>query len=128
MWRTKWQAISVRPYPEETRLVGKALERGYAVVAVSSVGRCWSAPADGPRVKAALSDITSKNADLAGKPIFAFGASSGGAFVGALPFITAVDGVIAQISSIRLPTHLADKVGRCRLKPAETRVETELVS
>ena len=96
--------------PEETSLVDKALKRGYAVVAVSSVGRCWSGATDGPRVKSALDALFAKNtnAPLVGKPVFAFGASSGGAFVGILPFITSVDGIIAQISSVRLPK-LSDK-------------------
>ena len=83
----------------------KALERGYAVVAVSSVGRCWSVEDDGPRVRDAIFAVLGKpvNAQLARKPVFAFGASSGGAFVGTLPFITSVDGIIAQISGVRLP-------------------------
>uniref|UniRef100_A0A7S0SD81 Uncharacterized protein n=1 Tax=Mantoniella antarctica TaxID=81844 RepID=A0A7S0SD81_9CHLO len=89
--------------PEETALVGKARARGYAVVAVSSVGRCWSGAADVPRVKRAIDAVVAKNVHLAGKPVFAFGVSSGGAFVGILPFFTAVDGIIAQISSVRLP-------------------------
>jgi alpha-beta hydrolase superfamily lysophospholipase len=80
-------------YAEETALVHKALKRGYVVVAVSSVGRCWSGAADAPRVKRAIDAVVAKNnAQLAGKPVFAFGASSGGAFVGILPFITSVDG------------------------------------
>lgn len=94
--------------PEETALAGKALERGYVVVAVSSAGRCWGGAADGARVKRAIDAVVAKNVDLPGKPVFAFGASSGGTFVGFLPFVTAVDGVIAQISSVHVPK-LADK-------------------
>ena len=96
--------------PEELAVVDKALARGYAVVAVSSVGRCWSIE-DGLRVKSAIDFVLGKkgNTALAGKPVFAFGASSGGAFVGTLPFITpVVDGIISQISSVRLPK-LTDK-------------------
>jgi len=40
---------------------------------------------------------------LKGKPLFAFGASSGGAFVGSLPFVMHVDGIISQISGIHIP-------------------------
>jgi hypothetical protein len=94
--------------PEETRVVAKALARGYVVAAVSSRGACWDASVDARRVVRALSRVSRLVPELAGKPTFAFGASSGGAFVGALPFYGAVDGVVSQISSIRLPSRLRD--------------------
>lgn len=94
--------------PEETRVVAKALARGYVVAAVSSRGACWDATVDARRVVRALSRVSRLVPELAGKPTFAFGASSGGAFVGALPFYGAVDGVVSQISSIRLPSRLRD--------------------
>ena len=94
--------------PEESRVVAKALARGYVVAAVSSRGACWDVNVDAPRVIRAVSRVSRLVPELAGKPTFAFGASSGGAFVGALPFFGAVDGVISQISSVRLPSRLRD--------------------
>lgn len=89
--------------PEETKLTAKALKRGYVVVAVSSSGTCWSTQHDAPRVAKALGRVTKMNKDLTDMPVFAFGASSGGAFVAGLPFFTKVDGVVAQISGVGFP-------------------------
>jgi hypothetical protein len=62
-------------------------------------------------VRAALERVRERaaNGALAAAPTFAFGASSGGAFVGALPFATPVDGVVSQIASVRLPARLTTR-------------------
>lgn len=97
--------------PEESRLVAKALKRRLAVAAVSSRGGCWRPSLDAPRVRAALERVRERaaNGALAAAPTYAFGASSGGAFVGALPFATPVDGVVSQIASVRLPARLTTR-------------------
>ena len=90
--------------PEETRVAAKALTRGYVVAAVSSEKACWNTQGDARRVAAALDRVRRRNPDLPrGAPVFAFGASSGGAFVAALPFFADVDGVVAQIAGVGFP-------------------------
>ena len=90
--------------PEETRVAAKALTRGYVVAAVSSEKACWNTQGDARRVAAALNRVRRRNPDLPrGAPVFAFGASSGGAFVAALPFFADVDGVVAQIAGVGFP-------------------------
>jgi hypothetical protein len=90
--------------PEEARVAAKALTRGYVVAAVSSEKACWNTQGDARRVAAALDRVRRRNPDLPrGAPVFAFGASSGGAFVAALPFFADVDGVVAQIAGVGFP-------------------------
>lgn len=91
--------------PEEARVAAKALTRGYVVAAVSSEKACWNTKAgDARRVAAALERVKRRNPDLPNDaPVYAFGASSGGAFVAALPFFADVDGVVAQIAGVGFP-------------------------
>lgn len=77
--------------PEERAIVQMGLDRNFVVVAISSIGRCWSKEADGRRVISILQgmqnllDDTHPSSPLS-LPIIAFGASSGGFFVAtALP-------------------------------------------
>ena len=59
---------------------------------------------DARRVAAALERVKRRNPDLPNDaPVYAFGASSGGAFVAALPFFADVDGVVAQIAGVGFP-------------------------
>jgi hypothetical protein len=74
--------------PEEKRVVRAALAAKLLVVAASSNdrarARCWWPDVDGPRVAAALRKFLAReHADTL--PLFALGASSGGAFVAFLP-------------------------------------------
>jgi hypothetical protein len=108
--------------PEETKLVQKALKRGYVVAAVSSVGNCWSSESDAPRVAKALARVTKLNPDLSQRnqqtpPTFAFGVSSGGVFVAALPFFAKIDGVLAQVTGVGFPRDPRDG-GRYFANPA----------
>ena len=90
--------------PEEARVAAKALTRGYVVAAVSSEKACWNTQGDARRVAAALERVKRRNPDLPNDaPVYAFGASSGGAFVAALPFFADVDGVVAQIAGVGFP-------------------------
>jgi hypothetical protein len=91
--------------PEEVRVAAKALTRGYVVAAVSSEKACWNTKAgDARRVAAALERVKRRNPDLSNEaPVYAFGASSGGAFVASLPFFADVDGVVAQIAGVGFP-------------------------
>ena len=90
--------------PEESRVAAKALTRGYVIAAVSSEKACWNTQGDARRVAAALQRVRRRNPDLPrDAPVFAFGASSGGAFVAALPFFADVDGVIAQVAGVGFP-------------------------
>jgi len=95
--------------PEERVMVREARERGYLVVAVSGgrgVQSCWSMDRDPPRVREAIRHVLAAEGMAADAPVIATGASSGGAFMGAL----AQSGVLGrqlrcivpQISSIRL--------------------------
>ena len=77
-----------------------ALSRGLIFVAVSSADRaskCWSG-ADDARVRAALTHVVSKIPGSEKLPVFAFGASSGGSFVGRLP--TALKGTNLSVSCL----------------------------
>ncbi|GIM02459.1 hypothetical protein Vretimale_7313 [Volvox reticuliferus] len=92
--------------PEELNLTLHCLLRGYAVVAVSSAARrasrCWqsifggggdpwdynqgSSPVDWMRVRRVL-DVVLPREGLSSLPLFALGASSGGAFALGLPLV-----------------------------------------
>jgi hypothetical protein len=92
--------------PEEKAIVKIALDLNLLVVAVSSQNReskCWNIQTDGPRVVTVLQEISNRLAPSSTTiPIFAFGASSGGAFVSQLQgWMSAqglqLDGFISQI-------------------------------
>ncbi|KAM7264890.1 hypothetical protein ACFE04_002573 [Oxalis oulophora] len=69
--------------PEERQLVLHALSRKFAVIAISSLGRCWTLGKERLIVKDILKWWISRN-KLEKLPLFALGASSGGYFVSAL--------------------------------------------
>jgi predicted esterase len=92
--------------PEELIITRAALARRLAVVAISSLDRdyskCWDpnpTSDDAVAVERVLTELTRRAPSLAGRPIFAFGASSGGAFALALGArrAPALRGVIAEI-------------------------------
>mmetsp|Transcript_39635 Transcript_39635/g.48092 ORF Transcript_39635/g.48092 Transcript_39635/m.48092 type:complete len:387 (-) Transcript_39635:270-1430(-) len=114
-----WPASSVCPQclglPEEMKIREVALRRGYTVVAVSSTDRdgskCWN------------TELSERNYDVAGvvevvkelkkrkvishdAPLFAFGASSGGAFVSLLPHYLKLEAINIQIMPA-IPASLA---------------------
>ncbi|KAI8462388.1 MAG: hypothetical protein J3K34DRAFT_189448 [Monoraphidium minutum] len=90
--------------PEELNITRYATEqRGLALVAVSSAdragSRCWDTGRGGPdvqQVKRALKELLAREA-LAALPLYALGASSGGAFVLALAAELKLDGVCSEI-------------------------------
>lgn len=78
--------------PEEVNITARGLARGYAVVAVSSADRevhkCWDgsvgddgAPSPDTRNVLRVLATLAEREDLLGLPVYALGASSGGAFV-----------------------------------------------
>ncbi|XP_008791861.1 uncharacterized protein LOC103708619 isoform X1 [Phoenix dactylifera] len=69
--------------PEERLIVLHALERRFAVLSVSSLGRCWSFGKEKENVKWIIKWWIEKN-KLEKLPVTALGASSGGYFVSAL--------------------------------------------
>jgi hypothetical protein len=90
--------------PQEMMITRTALNHGYVVIAISSFGTCWSAEIDGPRVGEVLKAFYNETA-LSNLPLYAFGASSGGSFVGMLPTILprrTLSGLIVQISPVAL--------------------------
>jgi hypothetical protein len=97
--------------PEEVAIVRSALMRGYVVIAMSSTDRdskCWSAKRDGPSVARVLTTETW----AAARPLLAFGASSGGSFVGYLaPHVRAAGGTLAAIAVqiAALPTSFIER-------------------
>jgi hypothetical protein len=74
--------------PEEHKIVKKALESKYTVLAISSHsqghGGCWAARHDNNRVLKVLKKIKSEDT-YKRLPVFALGVSSGGSFVAQLP-------------------------------------------
>jgi len=90
--------------PEEVRITRDALQAGWAVVAMSSSdrarSRCWNFDIDGPAVAGALGKLREAQG-LAGYPLAALGASSGGAFVLQLPqLVPGMRAVVSQIMAI----------------------------
>jgi len=91
---------SCRGLAQEMSITRMALARGYVVIAVSSFGTCWSESADVPRVEQVLNVFFNETA-LTNLPLYAFGASSGGSFVGLLPQLqlpVKPSGLIIQIA------------------------------
>lgn len=72
--------------PEDLALKQAALERGYAVVAVSSQETCWDSSfppensVDAQIVKKVIGDVRARES-LQELPVYALGASSGGYFI-----------------------------------------------
>ena len=89
-----------RGLAQEMVITRTALNKGYVVIAISSFGTCWSKDIDAPRVKAVL-DVFFNDTALSHLPLYAFGASSGGSFVGMLPQLELkqkLSGLIIQIA------------------------------
>jgi len=89
-----------RGLAQEMAITRTALSKGYVVIAISSFGTCWSKDIDAPRVKAVL-DVFFNDTALSHLPLYAFGASSGGSFVGILPQLKLkqrLSGLIIQIA------------------------------
>lgn len=93
--------------PKEKVVAQTALELGLAVCAISSVdrlgSRCWDVrlnvneSRDVQRVKRVLEEM-SGTLQLDTLPLYAFGASSGGAFVSVLPHALPIKGAIIQVT------------------------------
>ena len=73
-----------RGVAQEMSVTRTALNRGFVVIAVSAYGTCWSKDIDAPRMEQVLNTFFNDTA-LSNLPLYAFGASSGGSFVGMLP-------------------------------------------
>jgi len=103
--------------PEERSLVRAVLEHRFIALSISSqnrMNRCWRAPSDSDPVRQILVDFK-KEHHIESLPVYAFGASSGGSFVGSMAIdaeiVSAVNlkGVVVQISTIGLdPDKVAD--------------------
>lgn len=91
--------------PEERRLLLRALHRGYAVVAVSSLDRasgCWNSHQVDRDLQpvATILDEVRRREGWADKPLYALGASSGGSFVLCLPLVADLRGISPQIMGL----------------------------
>lgn len=94
---------------EEVAIVDIGLNHNLVVVAISSIDRnskCWQPTHDGPRVANVLTNI-SKRYQKHNMPIYAFGASSGGAFVSKLGQYIDLNGFLSQIMATRKPHETA---------------------
>ena len=108
--------------PVEREVVSRALQRGYAVIALSSSERtrkCWNGKSDVEFAALAIKHLVVVIRDTHGRehqkpftnsashlPLYLLGASSGGAFVGVLgtalrPFGLQVSGVCVQIMALQ---------------------------
>ena len=88
-----------RGLAQELQITNAALDAGYALLAVSSMGHCWSQE-DVPRLASALDTYHEANRGMTRKPLYVFGASSGGSLAGLLPRVQLPkrpDGLIIQI-------------------------------
>lgn len=99
--------------PEELLITRTALSRGYAVVAISSHdrqhSRCWQGltrSRSKPEMSSDFYNVASVLGRLRSRqhwdslPLYALGASSGGAFVLMLPQVFPVSGVVAEIMAV----------------------------
>lgn len=90
-----------RGLAQEQKITNAALDAGYALLAVSSAGHCWSRD-DVPRLALALDAYGAEHGASRRRPMYAFGASSGGSFAGVLPSLSDLprrpDGLIIQIA------------------------------
>ncbi|CAN8279981.1 unnamed protein product [Cochlearia groenlandica] len=104
-WERSLHCQECTGLPEELRLVRFALARGFAVLTVSSVGKCWSLGKERKVVEDVISSWAKKH-ELDKLPLVALGASSGGYFVSALAkdmrfssiVVMIAEGVFDQIS------------------------------
>ncbi|CAM6051138.1 unnamed protein product [Sphagnum compactum] len=86
--------------PEDRALVLGAIEKSFAVIAISSLGVCWSQEhdADGTR-EVLLSWIARKG--LVGLPLFGLGASSGGYFLSVFANSVDFNAIVVMIAEGR---------------------------
>lgn len=70
--------------PEERLLVREALRLRYAVIGISSLGKCWSFGKEVTTVKQIISGWIERHPELNNLPVFGLGASSGGHFLSIL--------------------------------------------
>eukprot|EP01084_Bolivina_argentea_P148266 259249_1 len=100
--------------PEERKLIQYFIRNKFVVMAISSQNReskCWSFNNDIPKIYEILLKFKSTN-NFQKLPIFAFGASAGGAFVGHMAldkkFVNSnfnLKGVVVQVSALPLSTN-----------------------
>ncbi|KAI3921863.1 hypothetical protein MKX01_005552 [Papaver californicum] len=83
--------------PEERLIVLHALARKFAVLAVSSVGSCWTLGEERVNVKGIIEWWVEKN-NLGNVPIVALGASSGGYFVSVLAKDAKFSSIVVMIA------------------------------
>ena len=98
-WFSSDQCSECRGLAQELQITNAALDAGYALLAVSSMGHCWSQE-DVPRLASALDTYHEANRGMTRQPLYVFGASSGGSLAGLLPRVQLpkrVDGLIIQI-------------------------------
>lgn len=108
-WDRQESCPDCKGLPEEKRIVATAVARSYAVVAFSSQDRtfrsCWDVVAP-PRITVDIQKTKNSVKELATReawdklPMFALGASSGGALVALLPFHLKLQGVCLQIMAV----------------------------
>ena len=94
---------------EEVAIVRCALSSGYLVVAVSSHDRksgCWGGKVDIKRVSAVLDHLQAMYLVGVVLPTFAYGCSSGGAFVWNLAQKRSVSGIIIQVMPVQVNAQL----------------------
>ncbi|GAQ80011.1 hypothetical protein KFL_000440130 [Klebsormidium nitens] len=103
-WEPSEGCPTCRGFPEDYTLKQAAIERGYAVVGVSSQETCWDSnfppqdSLDAPLVKKAIDDVIKREA-LQELPRFALGASSGGYFITTLAHIVEFDALAVYIAA-----------------------------
>lgn len=99
--RDESRCAQCRGLAQELKITNAALDAGYALLAVSSAGNCWSRD-DVPRLALALDAYGAEHGASRRRPLYAFGASSGGSFAGVLPSLSDLprrpDGLIVQIA------------------------------
>ncbi|XP_052177325.1 uncharacterized protein LOC127791468 [Diospyros lotus] len=83
--------------PEERLIVLEALSRKFAVIAISSVGRCWSFGEERMIVKGIIKRWVAKRR-LDNLPLVALGASSGGHFVSLLATDLRFSSIVVMIA------------------------------
>lgn len=83
--------------PEERLIVLQALHQKYAVLTISSVGRCWSFGDEERRVRRIIEWWVGKH-KIEKLPIMALGASSGGYFVSALAIDMKFSSIVLMIA------------------------------
>eukprot|EP01007_Sphenomonas_quadrangularis_P000416 NODE_1260_length_937_cov_100.299550_g1045_i0.p1 GENE.NODE_1260_length_937_cov_100.299550_g1045_i0~~NODE_1260_length_937_cov_100.299550_g1045_i0.p1 ORF type:complete len:290 (+),score=62.60 NODE_1260_length_937_cov_100.299550_g1045_i0:22-870(+) len=97
--------------PEEVKIARACVAAGFLAVAISSkdrISKCWTR-VDLQRVVKTIQHIQTHYPSASGLPVFAFGASSGGAFVGHLAAsgqIELLRGICVQIMGLPAPDQL----------------------